>query len=182
VASDLLLVLRAEHRHLGMLADRAVRGGRGLQNPTGALSAAARAHVAALGEVLPLLRQRLPATTAGTWADHARRLHGAADEDDHDAMMLAEAIRALVTVEQRDVMPALADGCSLLERRRAGKVYRLRRAATARAVRTTASRRVRSRTELYEVARRAGIEHRSRMTHAELAAAVDAWERSRVSE
>jgi hypothetical protein len=54
-----------------------------------------------------------------------------------------------------------------------GKVFRMRRDANLRSGHD-GSRRRRSQTELYEMARRAGVEHRSRMTQAQLQAALEA--------
>jgi hypothetical protein len=57
-----------------------------------------------------------------------------------------------------------------------GKVFRIRRDAVLRGGHARQHRQ-RSHTELYELARRAGLENRSTMTQAQLQAAVAHWER-----
>ena len=66
----------------------------------------------------------------------------------------------------------ILESLELLTRRRMGKVFRIHRNAAVRAASSTGRRR-RSQTELYELARRAGVEHRSRMTQSELQAAIE---------
>ncbi|HEX6887043.1 MAG TPA: hypothetical protein VF143_02965, partial [Candidatus Nanopelagicales bacterium] len=91
---------------------------------------------------------------------------------------IAQAATALIEAERAVVIPKLA-AMPISERRRIGKVFRIRRETALRHA-TTATRRQRSQTELYELARRAGVEQRSRMTLAQLEAAVSAWERAQV--
>jgi hypothetical protein len=96
-----------------------------------------------------------------------------AQADPPDAAGLQEATDALVRVEREVVIPALESDLEVPARRRLGKVFRIRRDAAARHAQSS-RRRHRSQTELYEVARRVGIERRSRMTQAELQAALEA--------
>ena len=83
----------------------------------------------------------------------------------------AGAAEGLLRIERHIV--ALLEQLGLDERRRLGKVFRIRRDAQLRGS-SSGSRRRRSQTELYEMARRAGVEHRSRMTQAQLQAAIEA--------
>jgi hypothetical protein len=92
---------------------------------------------------------------------------------------LARAAVALAAAEAAAVLPRLAD-LPINERRRIGKVFRIKRDGALRGA-GPATRRQRSQTELYELARRAGVEQRSRMTLAQLEAAVSAWERDQAA-
>jgi hypothetical protein len=170
MASDLVLVLRSEHRRLTRLAERSRRSSRGLQDPRAELRRAVGAHVAAgRSELLPSL--------AG-WPDVARweaLLDEAGDASDAQLLVVVEG---LLTLEATGLLPWVADSTTLDDRRRLGTLYRVRRDMAAR---TPASRPGLTRTELYERARRAGVENRSRMTQAELRAAVEAWERQHAS-
>ncbi len=128
---------------------------------------------AARTEVLPALSDW---SGRPTWVT---ALDGAADEvddDKHDG--LVPSAQALVLVEQRTLLPWLEQNTSVDDRRRLGTLYRVRRDMVAR---TPLQRPSLTRTELYERARRAGVENRSRMTQAELAAAVEARERQQAS-
>jgi hypothetical protein len=170
MASDLVLVLRSEHRRLTRLSERSRRSSRGLQDPRAELRRAVAAHAAASrSELLPGL---------GGWPE-VDRWRGLLDEavepcDEH----LPAVVEALVTIEQQSLLPWLGESTSVDDRRRLGTLYRARRDMAAR---TPASRPSLTRTELYERARRAGVENRSRMTQAELRAAVEAWERQHAS-
>jgi hypothetical protein len=170
MASDLVLVLRSEHRRLSRLSERSGRSSRGLQDPRAELRRAVGAHAAAgRSELLPGL---------GGWPEAVRwetLLCDVAEASDEELPGLVEA---LVTVEQQSLLPWLGERTSVDDRRRLGTLYRVRRDMAARA---PASRPGLTRTELYERARRAGVENRSRMTQAELRAAVEAWERQHAS-
>lgn len=175
VASDIALVLRTEHRQLKVLADRCGRDGRGFQDPVADLRRELIAHLSAVrGEVYPAVPDVVP--QAGDGSTNAAPTT-AEDVADPDADVAAMALR-VVAFEEAHVVPALEQGLSLAERRRIGKVFRIRRTGAARAA-GTGQRRQRSQSELYEAARRAGVEQRSRMTVAQLQAAVEAVERSR---
>jgi hypothetical protein len=170
MASDLVLVLSSEDRRLARLSERSRRSFRGLQDPRSDLRRAVSAHAAAgRSELLPGL---------GGWPDVAgweALLDEVADASDGYVLSVVEA---LLTVEQQSLLPWLAESTSVDDRRRLGTLYRVRRDMAARA---PASRPGLTRTELYERARRAGVENRSRMTQAELGAAVDAWERQQAT-
>jgi hypothetical protein len=170
MASDVVLVLRSEHRRLARLSERSRRSSRGLEDPRAELRRAVGAHAAAgRSELLPGL--------AG-WPEVAR-WEALLDDvveacDEH----LPAVVEALVTVEKKSLLPWLGERTSVDDRRRLGTLYRVRRDMAARA---PASRPGLTRTELYERARRAGVENRSRMTQAELRAAVEEWERQHAS-
>jgi len=175
MASDIGLVLRTEHRDLLILADRCGRASRGFQDPAADLERRLRAHIAAANESAmsavsstgaPELRHALEAAVASL--DGGSTTGGA----------LAEVARRLVEAEQAQVLPVLEERVPLPERRRMGRVFRIRRDAVLRAAHAHPHRQ-RSQTELYELARRAGLEHRSTMTQSQLQAAVEEWQRLR---
>lgn len=170
MASDLVLVLRSEHRRLTRLSERSRRSSRGLQDPRAELRRAVTAHAAAgRSELLPAL-DAWP--MAPRWQALLERTTDVPDAE------LPEAVETLVEVEQELLLPWLADVSSVDDRRRLGTLYRVRRDMAARA---PVSRPSLTRTELYERARRAGVENRSRMTQAELREAVEARERQDAS-
>jgi hypothetical protein len=174
VVSDIVLVLRSEHRDLIDLAQQCTRPSRGFEDPVGRLHGRLRAHMDAMervatstvrwigkgvgpmGEVLDLL-------TRGT-------------REPPDRQATPALAWAVVDHEEGSVIPQLEREVPLLERRRAGKSFRLVRATAMRSYHPS-SRRVRSQAELYALARRAGVEQRSRMSQAQLQRAVEAWER-----
>jgi 2-hydroxychromene-2-carboxylate isomerase len=176
MASDIGLVLGSEHRDLLVLADQCGRASRGFHDPATDLGRRLGAHLAAAdAEVYPVLRASASLDLAGLrvaieTVEAALASDAAVRED------LARVARRLVDVERVAVVPALAAMLPIAERRRMGKVFRLRRDAVLRAAHTHQHRK-RSQTELYEVARRAGLEHRSSMTQAQLQDAVERWER-----
>ena len=175
MASDIVLVLRSEHRDLLILADQCGRMSRGFHDPVGDLRGRLQAHLAAVDVgVSPVLRS-LPSADLGDLR-HAVELVGAALADESVGREeLAQVVRGLVEAERSDVMLALVAQVPIAERRRAGKVFRMRRDAVLRADQSRHNRQ-RSQTELYELARRAGVEHRSTMNQAQLQAAVARWE------
>jgi hypothetical protein len=158
MASDILLVLKSDHRTLGLLADRCTRPARGFADPRRDLERALSAHLAATStEVYPRVRRDGPGILPEALATaDARRL-----------IALAEDVRSY---EESEVLPAL-EALLIEDRRRIGKVYRIRRDVALRSF-GTSRRRPPSQPELYELARRAGVEQRSRMTAAQLHAAV----------
>lgn len=168
MAVDIVLVLGSEHRRLRQLVERCGRSSRGFHDPVQDLQQALRAHVlAASAEVYPTA-----AAHGSRWpAQELAQVRGEVEDPHRGRAELAETTRSLISAEQ-EVLAAL-EGLELTERRRLGKVFRMRRDSLLRGSSTT-SRRRRSQTELYELARRAGVEHRSRMTQAELQAAIDA--------
>lgn len=171
MATDIALVLRSEHRQLRVLAARCSREGRGFQDPVADLRRELAAHLTAVRtEVYPALRVASP--HEGT-ASPEEVVHAEGD--------VAGLALRVVDFEEAHVVPALEERLSVAERRRIGKVFRIRRAGAARAA-GAGQRRQRSQSELYEIARRAGIEQRSRMTLAQLQAAVEDVERSRLVE
>jgi len=175
MASDIVLVLRSEHRDLLILADQCGRMSRGFHDPVTDLRGRLQAHLAAVDVgVSPVLRS-LPTADLGDLR-HAVRLVGAALADESVGREeLAQVVRGLVEAERSDVMLALVAQVPIAERRRAGKVFRMRRDAVLRADQSRHNRQ-RSQTELYELARRAGVEHRSTMNQAQLQEAVARWE------
>jgi hypothetical protein len=133
------------------------------------LSLALRAHVmAATGEIYPSAAKVNPANWPAEDLTEVRILV----EREPRAAEVAHAAEVLLRTEVEHVIPLLED-LELDIRRRLGKVFRIRRDAIARSERSTHRRR-RSQTELYELARRVGVEQRSRMTQAELQAALEA--------
>ncbi len=174
VASDIVLVLGTEHRELAALIDQCSRPSRGFQDPQEDLRRRLAAHIAATSAAVH------PAI--GTWRppelEHA--LAEAAEALDAPSRPgLARAATDLIEAEASAVLPRLAE-LALNERRRIGKVFRIKREGALRSAGST-TRRQRSQTELYELARRAGVEQRSRMTLAQLEAAVSAWERAQAA-
>lgn len=169
MAVDVVLVLQSEHRRLQQLAERCGRPSRGFHDPLADLQQALYAHlVAATAEIYP----KVARLAADEWpAAELAALRAAAESDPTDA--LTATAHELVELEQRCVVPVLEERLELEARRRLGKVFRIRRDAAIRSANST-HRRHRTQTELYELARRAGIEHRSRMTQAELQAAIEA--------
>lgn len=170
MAVDIVLVLGSEHRRLRQLVERCGRSSRGFHDPAHELHMALRAHIlAATAEVYPTaasLRQPSP------WpADVIARTRQTAESGRPSRSELATTTDQLIEVEQYVI--ALLEGLDVTDRRRLGKVFRIRRDALLRNA-GSGSRRRRSQTELYEMARRAGVEHRSRMTQAQLQAAIDA--------
>jgi hypothetical protein len=174
VASDIVLVLGTEHRELAALIDQCGRPSRGFQDPQEDLRRRLAAHVAAAtAAVHPAI---------GTWRPPELELALADAEDALAAPTrsgLSRAASAVVEAETSIVLPRLAD-LPINERRRIGKVFRIKRDGALRGAAST-TRRQRSQTELYELARRAGVEQRSRMTLAQLEAAVSAWERDQAA-
>ena len=170
MAVDIVLVLGSEHRRLRQLLDRCGRSSRGFQDPAQELHKALRAHVlAATAEVYPTAAalgssSQWPAEEIADIRMCAESSHPAREE-------LTGAAEGLIRIERHIV--ALLEQLGLDERRRLGKVFRIRRDAQLRGS-SSGSRRRRSQTELYEMARRAGVEHRSRMTQAQLQAAIEA--------
>ena len=178
MASDIGIVLRSEHRDLLVLADQCGRMSRGLHDPAADLRRRLQAHVtAAVAEVYPVVRWSSPSSQEGL--QYAVQMVGAALVDEAVAPEeLAQVARSLVEVERSAVLLVLATHLPIAERRRMGKVFRMRREAVLRSAHARQNRQ-RSQTELYELARRAGLEHRSTMTQAQLQAAVVEWERQR---
>lgn len=169
MAVDVVLVLQSEHRKLHQLVERCGRPSRGFHDPHADLQQALYAHlVAATAEIYPATAR----LCGEDWpAARLSELRALAEGEPTDA--LTAAAEDLVELEQRCVLPVLDERMELEARRRLGKVFRIRRDAAARSANST-RRRHRTQTELYELARRAGIEHRSRMTQAELQAAIEA--------
>ncbi|MEZ5184537.1 MAG: hypothetical protein R2720_02225 [Candidatus Nanopelagicales bacterium] len=130
-----------------------------------------RAHVlAAVAEVYPTAARHsaINQWPAGVFAD----LRQTAEADDPSHAQLTEATIRLIEAESDHVVTVLDAGLEVCERRHLGKVFRIRRDASLRKIKRTTRRR-RSQTELYEVARRAGVQHRSSMTQAQLQAAIE---------
>lgn len=173
MASDVVLLLRSEHRRLLALVERCERTARGLHDPVAQLRRELWAHAAAAGEEITAAAPRGERPPEQWVATLDRVADLAADAA---VPALRRVTTALVQTEDRVLLPWLGQALTLDERRRVGKLYRVRRDSHSR---TRLSRRQRSRTELYEKARRAGVENRSRMTQAELQAAVEAWESAR---
>jgi hypothetical protein len=176
MASDIGLVLGSEHRDLLVLADQCGRAARGLRDPAAELRRRLVAHLAAAeAEVFPVLRSfaSLDLTDLSTAVEQL----GAALRDDAAAAQdLARGARALVDSERVAVVPVLVARLPIAERRRMGKVFRIRRDGVLRGWHSRPLRQL-SQTELYELARRAGLKHRSTMTQAQLQAAVAQWGR-----
>jgi hypothetical protein len=174
MASDIALLLAAEHRVLAQLADRAERSSRGVVDPVAELQCRLTAHAQSVrSDVLPMAERRADEVEAGGLAELRRALDRVIDSG--GAGRSAAMARTLVAHERVTLVPVLERHVPIAERRRAGKVYRIHRDAAVRAL-SGPTRAARSRTELYEMARRAGIEHRSRMTQRELQDAVEDWE------
>jgi hypothetical protein len=170
MASDIVLVLRSDHRELLHLAEQCTRPSRGLERPEDGLRRRLAAHANAVRAVVqPSAAIASDPGLTSALASEAAEIETLSREG------LAECARALVELESDRVLSALL-ALPLEERRRMGKVFRIHR---DRSLRQTVPpvRRQRSQTELYELARRAGVEQRSRMTQSELEEAVSAWER-----
>jgi len=175
MASDIVLVLRSDHRHLLLLADQCDRISRGLHDPVTALRLRVQAHItAASSEIYPTVRSLCPPNAPDLLSTVERVGHALGDET-LAREELAEVTRDLVGAERADVLLLLAAQLPIGERRRMGRVFRIRRDAVLRSARTS-QHRARSQTELYELARRAGVGHRSTMTLSQLQEAVTAWE------
>ncbi len=172
MAVDIALVLRSEHRRLGELSARCCRRSRGFHNPQSDLRLALRAHVlAASAEIYP---RAVELGGPDDWpAARMAAIRHAAESPDTAPAELVAATRELILAEEQRVVGLLEVSLELPERRRMGRAFRLRRDANLRGG-ATGPRRRRSQTELYELARRAGVERRSRMTQAQLQAAMDA--------
>ena len=170
MASDIVLVLRSEHRELSALADQCSRMSRGFEDPARRLGNRMRAHAAALDRNV-VGHSLLASDVDGIVREILERLR-----TDLEFRQPDEAAGCLVAREAEALLPRLEREVPLTERRRMGKGFRLVRDAALRGSPTT-PRRVRSQSELYEVARRAGLERRSRMSLVELQRAVEAWER-----
>lgn len=169
MAVDITLVLPSEHRHLQQLVERCGRTTRGFHDPSADLQQALRAHVlAAAAEVYPIAAQK--SVGSGWPAEQLCEVRRVAENPTAAADELVGTTGNLVRVELEFVVPAL-ESLEQLARRRMGKVFRMRRDANLRNSEGGARRR-RSQTELYEMARRAGVEHRSRMTQAQLQEAL----------
>lgn len=171
MAVDIVLVLHSEHRRFQQLVERCGRTSRGFHDPVSELHLTLRAHVlAATAEIYPTAAKSSP---VDTWP--AAQLTEVRTLVEQEQLGQAEAIRAaalLTDAEEQAVLPVL-EMLEIGPRRRLGKVFRIRRDASSRGS-VGPRRRRRSQTELYELARRAGVEHRSRMTQAELAEAIEA--------
>lgn len=169
MAVDVVLVLQSEHRKLHQLVERCGRPSRGFHDPVADLQHALYAHmVAATAEIYPTAAR----LSGSLWpAEAVTEIRKAAESESSDALRAATA--DLVRMEEQYVLGLFGEHLELDARRRLGKVFRIRRDAAARSA-ATSRRRHRTQTELYELARRAGIEHRSRMTQAELQAAIEA--------
>lgn len=168
MAVDITLVLPSEHRRMEQLVQRCGRPTRGFHDPAAELAAVATLHLAVAAEhVYPEAQrhsQRWPQPTVDALFEALTA--GNSDE-------VIPAVRALLEFETTVVLPALESALNVPARRRIGKVFRVRRDAAARAT-TISRRRQPSQTELYEMARRAGVSQRSRMTQSELRAAIRA--------
>jgi len=175
MVSDIVLVLRSEHRDLVELADQCTRPSRGFEDPAGRLHARLVAHRSAMERIAATTSRWLP-RGSGPVADVLEMLRDELDEP-ADRGQVPRLAQTLVSREEHEVVPMLETSLPILERRRAGRSFRLVRDAVMRGNHPS-SRRIRSQAELYALARRAGLEQRSRMTQVELQRAVEAWERS----
>ena len=163
MAVDITLVLSSEHRRLRRLIDRCGRPQRGFGDPVADLRAALLAHVSAAGtEVYPIVPIEMD-------LDRLLDVASAAQSSRED---LVEAAEKVIAVEQSQVVGVLADAVEPGRRRRMGRAFRARRDASLRRA-GPPRRRLRSQTELYELARRAGVQHRSDMTQAQLQEALE---------
>lgn len=174
VVSDIVLVLRSEHRDLIDLADQCSRPSRGFEDPVGRLNDRLLAHLSAL-ERVAMSTARWLGDGTGSIPDvleELRRVTGQPASRERTP----ELARIVVRREEEDFIPRLEQDVPILERRRAGKSFRVVRDSALRGSHPS-SRRVRSQSELYALARRAGLEQRSRMTQVQLQRAVEEWER-----
>ena len=175
MVSDIVLVLRSEHRDLVDLAEQCTRPSRGFEDPVGRLHGRLRAHLNAL--------ERIAMSTARWLGDGTGPLSEVLEvlrrgmREPADRQRTPALTWMIVDQEEEDVIPAFERDVPLLERRRAGKSFRMVQDSSMRGNHPS-SRRVRSQAELYALARRAGVEQRSRMTQTELQRAVEEWERS----
>jgi hypothetical protein len=175
VASDIILVLRSDHRELRVLADQCRRPSRGFERPDEDLHRRLTAHTQAAQEIVyPAAAQAAGSTGESEFRQVLAAVHAQLENPSREG--LADAACALVECESTLVIPTL-DTLIIEDRRRMGKVFRIHRERSLRHS-VSAGRRQRSQTELYELARRAGLEQRSRMTQAQLEEAVSAWERA----
>ncbi len=94
-------------------------------------------------------------------------------EHEQPAEVLVAIADEIRHIEESVVLPAVRERLELQSRRRLGKVFRIKRDAHLRTLKKGPRRQL-SQTELYEVARRAQVENRSRMTATELLAAINA--------
>lgn len=176
MASDIGLVLKSEHHDLLVLADQCSRVSRGLHDPGAALRRRLLAHLAAADEgVYPVHRSLSPASAPGV-QQAVDLVNDVLGDDVAARESLGQVARRLVEAEREVVLLVLAAQLPIAERRRMGRVFRIRRDALLRGAHARTHRQ-RSQTELYELARRAGLEHRSNMTQSQLQAAVAEWER-----
>lgn len=168
MAVDIALVLQSEHRRIRQLVDRCGRSSRGFHDPAAELAMVLRVHFdVAAREVYPSVIDLAPA-----WPDDRVNAVGQVImTDEVTAPDLIGAAGELISVESDVVVPVLQEGKDVDERRRLGKVFRLRRDAQVRAL-NRSHRRQPSQTELYEMARRAGVQQRSKMTQAQLQQAI----------
>lgn len=158
------------------LADQCTRPSRGFENPVSRLHDRLAAHLSAL-ERVGMSTARWLGDGSGPIPDVLEHLRGATSEPaTRDSTPVLA--RTVVDREERDVIPQLEAEVPILERRRAGKSFRSVRDSALRGSHPS-SRRVRSQSELYALARRAGLEQRSRMTQVQLQHAVEEWERGR---
>lgn len=169
MASDIGLVLKSEHRDLLILADRCGRTSRGFQDPAADLRRRLSAHLSTATEEV---YSALPATPEPGLLRVIDRVTSVLEDEGATGEVLADVARDLVAVEKELVVPPLLENVPIAERRRMGKVFRIRRDSALNRGPGRPHRQL-SQSELYEQARRAGIEHRSRMTLAQLQEAVD---------
>lgn len=176
MASDIGLVLGSENRELLVLVDQCGRASRGFHDPVAELSRRLVAHLAAAEvEAYPVVRAAAAPGMADL-LDAVQQVRSALCDEGASRQEVARAARDLVAAEGVAVVPVLADLLPIAERRRMGKVFRIRRDAVLRGAHSRSNRQL-SQTELYELARRAGLAHRSGMTQPQLQAAVGEWER-----
>lgn len=156
MASDIVLVLRSEHRDLLLLADQRGRASRGFHDPETGLRSRLHAHVAAAeAEVYPTLRSS-GSPNVSDLLHAVERVAGALDDTAITREELAEVAQDLVAAERSAVLLFLAAQMPIGERRRMGRVFRKRRDAALRVTQGHHHRNV-SQTELHELARRAGL-------------------------
>ena len=171
MAVDIMLVLASEHRRMTQLVQRCGRTSRGFHDPRRDLHIILKAHLqAAATEVYPSVARR-----AKDLAWPAQRIDSLREALEHEqpAEVLAAIADEIRHIEQSVVVPTVCERLELQSRRRLGKIFRIKRDAHLRTLKKGPRRQL-SQTELYEVARRAQVEHRSRMTATELQAAINA--------
>jgi hypothetical protein len=177
MASDLALVLPSAHRRLRARLERCTRPARGMDDPDAELARELAAHTqAAVHEIYRAegLVRLLPEGGASRLTQVAQEVQQVLAGPSVDPARLARLTTAVISTEEALLLPVLQDAMPLPERRRLGKVYRLRRDAALRAAGPARRHRTASHSELYERARRAGVSQRSRMTVAELEQALRA--------